>query len=122
MAQKSPAKKNTQSSNRKPSPRSGKTSSGSSSRSQKTRVQEVSEESESFFSIIWSSSWGKMLYALLAILLLIAVDFLVSMNHYDRFFTILGVEIVAAMVLGWIIFLIVERRKQHLSDDDPNNQ
>ena len=122
MAQKSPAKKNTQSSNRKPSTRSGKTSSGSFSRSQKTRVQEVSEESESIFSIIWSSSWGKMLYALLAILLLIAVDFLVSMNHYDRFFTILGVEIVAAMVLGWIIFLIVERRKQHLSDEDPNNQ
>lgn len=122
MAQKSPAKKNTQSSNRKPSTRSGKTTSGSSSRSQKTRVQEVSEESESIFSIIWSSSWGKMLYALLAILLLIAVDFLVSMNHYDRFFTILGVEIVAAMVLGWIIFLIVERRKQHLSDEDPNNQ
>ena len=124
MAQKKTAKSNTRTSSRQPASRSGKPkTSGTPSRTQKSRAQEVTEESESIFALIWSSPWGKMLYALLGILLLIAIDFLVSMNHYDKFFTILGVEIVAAMILGWIIFLIVERRKNHLSDEnDPDMQ
>lgn len=67
---------------------------------------------------IWSYSWGKALYLLLAILVLIGLDLLIAMNKYKLFFTILGVEIIAAMIIGWLVFLILERRKNILDQAD----
>lgn len=67
--------------------------------------------------MIWSNHWGRMLYALIGIMIIIALDFLISMNHYDLFFTILGVEIVVGMVIGWIVYLVVSRRKNASSDE-----
>ena len=120
MAQKGSSKSNTRTSSRQAPARSGK-GNGSSSRANASRARQIpEEEQESIFAVIWSSHWGKILYALVALLLLIAIDFLVSMNHYDRFFTILGGEIVVAMVLGWIVFLVLERRKNALSEQDPD--
>ena len=62
--------------------------------------------------MIWSYSWGKALYLLLAILVLIGLDLLIAMNHYHLFFTVLGVEIIAAMLIGWIAYIIIDRMKQ----------
>ncbi|MBP5493109.1 MAG: hypothetical protein J6Y08_09710 [Clostridiales bacterium] len=81
-------------------------------RSSSKKVQPVYEDTESIFSKIWSYSWGKVLYAVVALLLIIALDFLISMNHYDRFFMVLGIEIIAGMIIGWIVFLLIERSKQ----------
>ena len=46
------------------------------------------------------------------ILVLIGLDLLIAMNHYHLFFTVLGIEILAGMLIGWIVFIILERRKQ----------
>ena len=62
--------------------------------------------------MIWSYSWGKALYLLLAILVMIGLDLLIAMNHYNMFFTVLGIEILAGMLIGWIVFLILDRKKQ----------
>ena len=70
------------------------------------------EEKEPLYSVIWSYSWGKALYLLLAILVLIGLDLLIAMNHYHLFFTVLGIEILAGMLIGWIVFIILDRRKQ----------
>ena len=70
------------------------------------------EEKEPLHSVIWSYSWGKALYLLLAILVMIGLDLLIAMNHYNMFFTVLGIEILAGMLIGWIVFLILDRKKQ----------
>ena len=60
------------------------------------------------------------LYLLLAILVLIGLDLLLSMNHYHLFFTVLGVEIIAAMLIGWIVFIILDRMKQKELSENPD--
>ena len=108
------AQRKTSTSNR--SSRSGSSSKkpASSSRAAKQpsrRVEPVVEK-EPLYSVIWSYSWGKALYLLLAILVLIGLDLLIAMNHYHLFFTVLGVEIIAAMLIGWIAYIIIDRMKQ----------
>ena len=43
---------------------------------------------------------------------MIGLDLLIAMNHYNMFFTVLGIEILAGMLIGWIVFLILDRKKQ----------
>ena len=47
---------------------------------------------------IWSYSWGKIFYLILAILVVIGLDLLIAMNKYDLFFMILGVEIIIGII------------------------
>ena len=83
-----------------------------SSRATSTKKQvSYEDDSESFFSVVWSYSWGKALYAVIILLVIIGLDFLISMNHYDRFFMVLGIEIIAGMIIGWIVYLLIERSK-----------
>ena len=121
------AQRKTTSSNRS-THRSGSTAkkAPASSRSSKSTKKPVvyKEEKEPLYSVIWSYSWGKALYLLLGILVLIGLDFLIAMNHYDLFFTVLGIEIIAAMLIGWIVFIVLDRMKQkelasEMQDEDP---
>ena len=108
------AQRKTTSSNR-PDSRSGSSSKKPASSSRSTKAVRKSEpivEKEPLYSVIWAYPWGKALYLLLAILVLIGLDLLLSMNHYNLFFTVLGVEIIAAMLIGWIVFIILDRKKQ----------
>jgi hypothetical protein len=119
MAQKSTARPNQRntSSRKAPAQPAKRPKSGTSSRAQQQRIPQPEEEKESILALIWSNHWGRMLYALIGIMIIIALDFLISMNHYDLFFTILGVEIVVGMVIGWIVYLVVSRRKNASSDE-----
>ena len=91
---------------------SSKKAPASSRSSKNTQRNVVYEEKEPLYSVIWSYSWGKALYLLLAILVLIGLDLLIAMNRYHLFFTVLGVEIIAAMLIGWIAYIIIDRMKQ----------
>ena len=102
--------------------RSGRGSSASSGRRKKVQPAPVEDDSPSFFSKLWESHWGKLLYGIVVLLLIIGLDLLISWNKYDLFYTILGIEIVVAMLVGWIVYLIIERRKQHLSEDDSSDE
>ena len=99
---------------------SSKKAPASSRSSKKTQKNVVYEEKEPLYSVIWSYSWGKALYLLLGILVLIGLDFLIAMNHYDLFFTVLGIEIIAAMLIGWIVFIILDRMKQKELSENPD--
>ncbi|MBO4928654.1 MAG: hypothetical protein J5379_10470 [Clostridiales bacterium] len=118
------AQKKNPSSHSRTNTHSGASSHGkapASSRSSKSKAQVRVEEpdKEPLYVVLWSYSWGKILYLLLGILVLIGLDFLIAMNNYDRFFTVLGIEIIAAMLIGWIIYLILDRKKQkNLKESD----
>ena len=99
---------------------SSKKAPASSRSSKNTQKNVVYEEKEPLYSVIWSYSWGKALYLLLGILVLIGLDFLIAMNHYDLFFTVLGIEIIAAMLIGWIVFIILDRMKQKELSENPD--
>lgn len=99
---------------------SSKKAPASSRSSKNTQKNVVCEEKEPLYSVIWSYSWGKALYLLLGILVLIGLDFLIAMNHYDLFFTVLGIEIIAAMLIGWIVFIILDRMKQKELSENPD--
>ncbi|MBR5059043.1 MAG: hypothetical protein IKX04_10860 [Clostridiales bacterium] len=101
---------------------SSKKAPASSRSSKNTRQPVVYEEKEPLYSVIWSYSWGKALYLLLGILVLIGLDFLIAMNHYDLFFTVLGIEIIAAMLIGWIVFIILDRMKQKEQSSDMQDE
>lgn len=120
------AQKKTTSSNRSGS-RSKASSSSTSSRRAPSKSASTRRtpppppvEKDPLWVELWSYSWGKALYLLLAILVLIGLDLLIAMNKYKLFFTILGVELIAAMVIGWLVFLILERRKSILDEADPS--
>ena len=108
------AQRKTTTSNRSVSKSGSSSKKPASSRSsrQPARRPEPVVEKEPLYSVIWSYSWGKALYLLLAILVLIGLDLLIAMNHYHLFFTVLGVEIIAAMLIGWIAYIIIDRWKQ----------
>ena len=99
---------------------SSKKAPASSRSSKNSQKNVVYEEKEPLYSVIWSYSWGKALYLLLGILVLIGLDFLIAMNHYDLFFTVLGIEIIAAMLIGWIVFIILDRMKQKELSENPD--
>ena len=118
------AQRKTTSSSRSTS-RSGRTSSKSASKnsaSRNTRSLPPEQDKEPLWSVIWSYSWGKALYLLLGILVLIGLDFLISMNHYDRFFTVLGIEVIVAMITGWIVFLFLDRKRQKEAGESDSSE
>ncbi|MBR5973860.1 MAG: hypothetical protein IK020_01620 [Clostridiales bacterium] len=119
MAQK---KKTTPSRSSSRSGRPVSKSSASSRPVKSSRALPPEPDKEPLWSVLWTYSWGKALYLLLGILVLIGLDFLIAMNHYDRFFTVLGIEIIVAMITGWIVFLFLDRRKQRNSNEtDPDS-
>lgn len=76
------------------------------------------EEQDPLLVRIWAYSWGKVLYLILGILVLIGLDLLIAMNKYNLFFMVLGVEIILAMLVSWVVFLIVDRRKRMSDEND----
>ena len=118
------AKRKTSSSGRSTT-RSGSSSaktSASTRSSKNTQTRQIDPDKEPLWSVIWSYSWGKALYLLLGILVIIGLDFLISMNHYDRFFTVLGIEIIVAMITGWIVYLVLDRQKhKDMTDIDSSD-
>jgi len=49
---------------------------------------------------------GKFVLILLATALVLGIDFLISFNLMDRFFLILGIELILVVLIGWIRFVI----------------
>jgi len=60
----------------------------------------------SVFEILKESSAGRGFLLLLIAVILIGFDFLFSLNQFDIFFLLLGIEIVISVLLGWLRFVL----------------
>ncbi len=90
----------------------------SATKTQKSIRSAPSEDTESIWSKLWSCTWGKVIYLIAGILILIGLDLLIAMNKYDLFFMVLGVEIIVAMLISWVVFLIIDRRRRFSEDSE----
>jgi hypothetical protein len=47
----------------------------------------------------------------LGVLLIVGLDILLTLNNFDRFFVLLGIELILSVLIGWVIFVIKDRIK-----------
>jgi len=64
-------------------------------------------------SVLKDSSAGRFLLILVAVICILGLDFLFSLNKFGLFFLFLGIELIAAVLIGWIRFVLRGR-----SDED----
>jgi hypothetical protein len=61
-----------------------------------------------------SNPFGRFLLVFVLTACILGVDFLLSLNHFDSFFMILGIELLLAVLIGWIRFVLRGR----IDDED----
>lgn len=87
---------------------SGKAALTSSTRSGSRR----SVKKTPLITVLKDSSAGRFILVTFAVLCVLGVDFLVSLNQFDRFFMLLGIELIAAVLIGWILFVLHGRNDE----------
>lgn len=97
-----PTKKTTRksiSSNRRPS----------SSRPASHRSAKNTPSFASFFFKLANNPAGKALLYVLGVLAIVGLDILLTLNNFDRFFVLLGIELILSVLIGWVIFVLKDR-------------
>lgn len=95
----------------------GKKKSASTKRSASTRTPRASTRTGnqtagsktsflSVFHVLKENPLGRFLLLLLAVVLLIGIDFLISFNSMDRFFIAVGIEFILLVLIGWVRFVL----------------
>ena len=54
---------------------------------------------------------GKVFLIIASVLIVVGLDFLITLNHFDLFFIVLGIEWIIATLLGWIYYVFRDRLK-----------
>jgi hypothetical protein len=65
----------------------------------------------SFFLKFAKNPAGKALLYVLGVLVIVGLDILLTLNNFDRFFVLLGIELILSVLIGWVIFVIKDRIK-----------
>jgi predicted lipid-binding transport protein (Tim44 family) len=78
---------------------------GSASTAKRTRAKPAAKKT-SAVQLLRGNAIGRFVLLLLATALVLGIDFLVSFNLMDRFFLILGIELILVVLIGWIRFVI----------------
>lgn len=55
---------------------------------------------------------GRFLFALLVVLVLTAINMIVSGDRLETFCLMLGLELIAAIFGGWVIYLVNRRKRE----------
>jgi hypothetical protein len=64
-----------------------------------------------FEQIFAKNPAGKALLYVLGVLVIVGLDILLTLNNFDRFFVLLGIELILSVLIGWVIFVIKDRIK-----------
>lgn len=57
-------------------------------------------------AVLKDSPPGRFLLLFIAVASVLGLDFLFSFNKFDTFFLLLGIELIAAVLIGWIRFVL----------------
>lgn len=98
--------------NMTPQSRSRSTASAKKKSSSSAPRRRKSQKQQGFFSILAESRLGRFLLALFVTFILLGVNFLLSVNQFDRFFTLVGIELIIVVLLAWIRFVIRGQRDE----------
>jgi len=93
--------------------RASGTNSGSRSASASRSRSKKKVKKAPLLSVLKDSSAGRFLLILVSIICILGLDFLFSLNKFGLFFLYLGIELIAAVLVGWIRFVLRGR-----SDED----
>ncbi len=89
-------------------------SAGNTRTASRSRSKVKSKQRISLFVLLKSNSVGRFLLIFALTVCILGVDFLISLNHFDIFFLILGIELLLAVLIGWIRFVLRGR----IDDED----
>jgi len=81
------------------------------SRSASHRSVKSAPSFASFFFKFAKNPAGKALLYVLGVLVIVGLDILLTLNNFDRFFVLLGIELILSVLIGWVIFVIKDRIK-----------
>lgn len=81
----------------------------SSSRSASHRSTQSAPSFASLFFKFAKNPAGKVLLYILGVLVIIGLDILITLNNFDRFFVLLGIELILSVLIGWVIFVLKDR-------------
>lgn len=60
----------------------------------------------SVFQVLKDHLLGRVLLTILAVAVLIGINFLISFNLMDRFFIAVGIEFILLVLIGWVRFVL----------------
>ena len=63
-------------------------------------------------TVLKDSSGGRFVLILVTVVCILGLDFLISLNQFDRFFLFLGIELIAAVLICWIRFVLRGRNDE----------
>jgi len=63
-------------------------------------------------TVLKDNSGGRFVLILITVVCILGLDFLISLNQFDRFFLFLGIELIAAVLIGWIRFVLRGRNDE----------
>ncbi len=77
----------------------------------RTAVRNPSKPAGSFIIRMYRNPIGKVFLIIASVLIVVGLDFLITLNHFDLFFIVLGIEWIIATLLGWIYYVFRDRLK-----------
>ncbi len=81
------------------------------SRAPSRRTVQAPPSSSSFLKAVAKNPVGKVFIILFGVLAIVGLDILLTLNNFDRFYVLLGIELILAILIGWVIFVLKDRIK-----------
>jgi len=76
-----------------------------------TTIKDLPVEN-SFLRFLKDTTLGRFVLGVSVFFLLVGIDLLFSLNNFDKFFLLFGIELTVFVLLCWVIFVIRNKKKQ----------
>lgn len=74
------------------------------------------KQQQSFFTILKETPAGMALIYAIGVVLFLTLDLLLSLNSFDTFFLLLGIELVVFLCIRWLLFALKNKKKSRIEN------